>query len=230
MRPCSQRRWPLHRRADALVLDVLARLRALEDRAQERRDVGRHHLERRLAVDLVLRLAHRVRERLVDERVLAGCGRGTRSGPGMLSANRRSCDFLRLQRVADADVVLDVVHHGERAADAAAHLAIGEQRDAHPAQLARRAGARAARTSPSRRRRRARCSPAFRRTRRPAASPSARGRAGRRRARRSSRRTACWRSGCLSWRSKYRIGRPTLSVTRRSRCSRWPASSSSRFR
>ena len=56
----------------------------------------------------------------------------------MLSANSRSCDLLRLQRVADADVVLDVGHHGERAADASAELAVREQRDAHPAQLAGR--------------------------------------------------------------------------------------------
>ena len=80
----------------------------------------------------------------------------------MLSAKRRSCDLLRLQRVADADVVLDVVPHDERAADASAHLAIGEQRDAHPAQLARRAALAALVRRPSRRRTRARCSPAFR--------------------------------------------------------------------
>ena len=192
----------LHRRADALVFDVLAGLRALQDRAQERGDVGGHHLERRLAVDLVLRLAHRVGERLVHERVASRLRSRYAIGPGMLSANRRICASCALQRVADADVVLDVGHHGERAADAAAQLAVGEQRDARPARIAfdlalaplvrhRRAGERAvdvplhlARTSP------------------PAARPSARGRARRRPARRSSCRTACWRSGCLSWRSK----------------------------
>ena len=71
MRPCIQRRSPVGVLADALVLDVLARLRALEDRPQERGDVLRQHLERRLAVDLVLRPAHPVGERLVDERVAA---------------------------------------------------------------------------------------------------------------------------------------------------------------
>ena len=125
----------LHRGADALVLDVLAGLRALEDRPQERRDVGGHHLERRLAVDLVLRLAHRVRERLVHERVpeiAIEVGDRARDVVGEQAHLR----FLRLQRVADADVVLDVGHHRERAADAAAHLAIGEQRDARPARVA----------------------------------------------------------------------------------------------
>ncbi len=36
------------------------------------------------------------------------------------------------------DVVVDVRHDGEDAVDAAAHRAVGEERDAHPAQLARR--------------------------------------------------------------------------------------------
>ena len=56
----------------------------------------------------------------------------------MLSAIRRSWSFLRLQRVADRDVVLDVRHHGEDAAHVSADGAIGEQRDADPAQLAGR--------------------------------------------------------------------------------------------
>jgi hypothetical protein len=122
--------------SDALVFDVLARLRALEDRTQECRDVRRHHLERRAAIDLVLRLAHPVRERLVDERVVQTLVEiGDRAGD--VVGEKAQLLLLRLQRVADAHVVLDVVPHHECAAHAAAHLAIGEERDAHPAQLAR---------------------------------------------------------------------------------------------
>ncbi len=46
--------------------------------------------------------------------------------------------FLRAQRIANADVVVDVGHDGEDAVDAPADRAVGEQRDAHPAQFARR--------------------------------------------------------------------------------------------
>ena len=56
--------------ADALVFDVLAFLRALDDRPQERIDVVRHDLIGRLAVDLILRPAYPVGECLIDERVL----------------------------------------------------------------------------------------------------------------------------------------------------------------
>ena len=123
--------------ADALVLDVVALLRALEDRPQERRDVAGEHVLRRLAVDLVLRLAHPVREGLVDERVLERAVE-VRDRARDVVGEEAQLDFLRLQRVADADVVLDVGHHGERAADPAADFAVGEQRHAHPAQLAAR--------------------------------------------------------------------------------------------
>ncbi len=92
---------------------------------------------RRLAVDLVLRLAHPVRERLVDERVFERAVEvGDRAGN--VVGEQPQLDFLRLQRVADADVVLDVGHHRECAGDPGADLAVGEQRDAHPAQLAAR--------------------------------------------------------------------------------------------
>ena len=78
-----------------------------------------------------------VRERLVDERVLevaVEVGDRARDVVGEQAQLR----LVRLHRIADADVVLDVVHHQERAADAPAHLAVREQRVAHPAQLARR--------------------------------------------------------------------------------------------
>ncbi len=122
--------------ADALVFDVLARLCALQHRPQEGGDIGGHHLERRLAVDLVLRLAHPVRERLVDERVVQTLVE-VRDRARDVVGEQAQLRLLRLERVADAHVVLDIVPHDERAADAAAHLAVGEQRDAHPAQLAR---------------------------------------------------------------------------------------------
>ncbi len=126
----------LGRRADPLVLDVLAVLRALHDRPDERGDIRGHHLERRLAVDLVLRLAHRVGERLVHERVLEIA---VEVGDRARNVVREEAHlrFLRLQRVADLDVVFDVGHDGERAADAAANLAVGEERNAHPARFAR---------------------------------------------------------------------------------------------
>ena len=79
----------------------------------------------------------------------------------MLSAKRRSCDCCDFSASRTRTSSSMSFHHDERAADAAAHLAIGKQRDAHPAQLARSRGARAARTRRSRRRTRARCSPAF---------------------------------------------------------------------
>src|SRR3984893_11262279 len=56
--------------ADALVFDVLAFLRALDDRPQKRIDVVRHDVVWRLAVDLILRPAYPVGECLIDERVL----------------------------------------------------------------------------------------------------------------------------------------------------------------
>jgi hypothetical protein len=121
---------------DALVLDVLAALRALEHGAHERRDVGRKDLERRAAVDLVLRTAHPVGERLVDERVRRRAIE-VRDRARDVVGDQAELDFLRLQRIADRDVVLDVRHHGENAADVSADRAIGEQRDTHPAQLAR---------------------------------------------------------------------------------------------
>ncbi len=124
--------------ADALVFDVLARLRALQHRTQESRDVGRHHLERRLAVDLVLRLAHPVRERLVHERVVQALVEiGDRTGN--VVGEQAQLLLLRLQCIANANVVLDVVPHDECAADAPAHFAIGKERHAHPAQFAGRA-------------------------------------------------------------------------------------------
>jgi hypothetical protein len=150
----------------ALVLDVLARRGALEDRPQERRDVRHHHLERRLAVDLVLRLAHRVRERLVHERVLQVAVDDTRSGPECCRRKSASAT-LRLQRIADADVVLDVRHHRERAADAAAELAIGEQRECASTRFALELPLAPLVGHRSRRRRRDRCSPASRQRRRP---------------------------------------------------------------
>ena len=138
------------RRVDALVLDVLAAVRALEHRPQERRDARRQHFERRAAVDLLLRQAHPVRERLVDEGVRGGAIEiGDRAGN--VVGEEPELHFLRAQRIANADVVVDVGHHGEDAVDAAADRAIGEERDAHPAQLARRTCARAARTRLSRR-------------------------------------------------------------------------------
>ena len=125
----------LRRGADALVFDVLAALRALDDRPYERRDVGGHHLERSLAVDFVLRLAYRVGKSLVHERVLEATVKvGDRSGN--VVRKQAHLRFLRLQGVADADVVLDIVHHGKCAANAAANLAIRVQRDAHPPQFA----------------------------------------------------------------------------------------------
>ena len=210
MRPCIQRRWPFGVLPDALVFDVLARLRALQHRTQERGDVGRHHLERRLAVDLVLRLAHPVRERLVDERVVQALVE-VRDRAGNVVGEQPQLRLLRLQRVANADVVLDVVPHDERAADAPAHLAIGEQRDAHPAQLARRA-ALAALVGDRRARERALdVALHFRQRVGRQEIAAARGRAGRRPARRSSRRTACWRSAAGAG------GRNTGSAGRRCR-------------
>ncbi len=121
--------------ADPLVLDVLAELRALQDRAQERRHVGLQHFVRRFPVDLVLRLFHPVRERLVHEGVAQRAVEvGDRAGD--VVGEEPQLHFLRLQRVADADVVLDVRHHREGAGDASAHVAIGEQRHAHPARFA----------------------------------------------------------------------------------------------
>ena len=125
------------RAVDPLVLDVLAALRALEDGAQEFRDVGLQDFERRPAVDLVLRAAHPVRERLVDERVRRRRVEvGDRAGD--VVGDEAQLDFLRSQRIADRDVVVDIRHHGEEAADVSAHRAVREERDAHPAQLAGR--------------------------------------------------------------------------------------------
>ena len=101
---------PVRADADALVVDVLAFLRALDDRAQERVDVVRHDLVGRLAVDLVLRAAHPVGERLVDEGVLEfPVEIGDRAGN--VVGEQPQLRFLRLQRLADADVVLDIVDH-----------------------------------------------------------------------------------------------------------------------
>ena len=177
MRPCIQRRSPVRRSCRCARTRRARRLRALQDRPQERRDVGRQHLERRLAVDLVLRPAHPVRERLVDERVRERRGRGRRSGPECCRRTAAAATSCALSASRIADVVLDVGHHRERAADAAAQLAIREQRDAHPAQLAARPAARGARRRRSPRRTRARCSPASRRTRRRTGRRAARGRA-----------------------------------------------------
>ncbi len=90
---------------------------------------------RRLAVDVVLRLADPVRERLVHERV-AQRPVEVRDRSRDVVGEQAQLDFLGLERVADANVVLDVRHHGERAADAATLVAIGEQRNADPARLA----------------------------------------------------------------------------------------------
>ena len=118
-----------------LVLDVLALERALDDRSQERIDVVRHDLVRGLAVDFRLRPADPVGEGLVDERVLERAIEvGDRAGN--VVGEQPQLRFLRLQRLANANVVFDVVDHRERAAGLAAGLAIGEQRDAHPAQVA----------------------------------------------------------------------------------------------
>ena len=120
---------------DALVFDVLAAMGALEHRPQERRDARRQHFERRASVDLLLRQAHPVRERLVDE----GVGRGAvevGDRAGNVVGEKPELHFLRAQRIANADVVVDVGHHGEDAVDAAAYGAIREERDADPAQFA----------------------------------------------------------------------------------------------
>jgi len=121
--------------ADAFVFDVLAALRAPQHGTQERCHVRRHHFERALAVDLVLRLAHPVCERLVHELVmqaLVEVSDRTRDVVGEEAHLR----LLRFQRIADLDVVFDVREYGERSADAPAHFALGEERDLHPAQIA----------------------------------------------------------------------------------------------
>ena len=122
---------------EPLVFDVLARVRALEDRPQKRRDVRRQHLERRAAVDLLLRQAHPVRERLIDEGV-GGQTVEVRDRTGNVVREQPQLHFLRPQRIANRDVVVDVGHHREDAVDAPRHRPVGEQRDANPAQLARR--------------------------------------------------------------------------------------------
>ena len=125
------------RLVDALVLDVLAAVRPLQHRPQERSDARRQHFERRAAVDLLLRQLHPVRERLVDEGV-RGRAIEIRDRAGDVVGEEPKLHFLRAQRVADSDVVVDVRHHGEDAVDAPADGAVGEQRDADPAQFARR--------------------------------------------------------------------------------------------
>ena len=125
----------LRRCSVALVFDVLARLRALQDRSDERGDVGGHHLERRLAIDFILWLAYRVGECLVHERVFEATIE-VRDRPRNVVRKQAHLRFLRLQRVADPDVVLDIVHHRKGATYAAADFAIGEQRDTHPSPIA----------------------------------------------------------------------------------------------
>jgi len=123
-------------RIDALVFDVLAAVGALQHRSQERGDGRRQHLERRAPVDLLLRQVHPVGERLVDERVRRGAieiGDRARDVVG----EEPELHFLLGQRIADADVVVDVGHHREDAVDAAADRTIGEERHPHPAELAR---------------------------------------------------------------------------------------------
>ena len=135
MRPCIQRRWPsalAPTRSYSTFSPSCARL--MIGRRNALTSCGMTSYGR-LAVDLVLRPAHPVGERLVDERVLE---RRVEVGDraGNVVGEQPQLRFLRLQRLADADVVLDVVDHRERAAGPAAGLAIGEQRDAHPAQVA----------------------------------------------------------------------------------------------
>jgi hypothetical protein len=137
--------------------------------------------------------------------------------------------LLVLHRVPDPDVLVDVVEHGERAAHAPADLAVGEQRDAHPAQLAGRLAV----------------APLVRHRRAGERTLDVRLHLGERVGREELRELVAdqvvrlppiqsanglFAKRSLRWRSKYRIGRPTLSVTRRSRCSRWPASISRRRR
>ena len=120
--------------ADALVFDVLAFLRALDDRPQKRVDVVRHDLVGRLAVDLILWPAYPVGECLVDERVLELLVEiGYWSGD--VVGEQAQLRFLCLQRLADAYVILDIVDDRERATGLAAGLAVGKQRDPHPPQL-----------------------------------------------------------------------------------------------
>ena len=123
--------------ADAFIFDVLALLRAANDRPQKRGHVGGHHLVRRLAVDLVLRPANPVGERLVDEGVAQ---RAVEIGdrPRNVVREEPQLRFLGFQRLADPDVVLDVVDDDERAAGPASRFAVGKQCDPHPAQIAGR--------------------------------------------------------------------------------------------
>ena len=117
--------------ADALVFDVFAGLRPFQDRPQKRRHVSGHHLEGRLAIDFVLWLQYRVGKGLIDKRVLEiAIEIGDR--PRNVVREEPHLRFLRLQLVADPDVLFDVRHHCEGAADAAPDLAVREQGDARP--------------------------------------------------------------------------------------------------
>ena len=110
-------------------------MRAPQDRAQERCDVVAEHFGGRPAVDLLLRPADPVRERLIHEPV-AQVAVEIGDGAGDVVGEQPQLPFLRLQRIADLDVVVDVGHYGEDAADAPADRAVGEERGADPAQFA----------------------------------------------------------------------------------------------